>query len=70
MVFFVLKPNRNLERYITLYFEIFELLEARSLKLPGLTLLLAFWLSWQDLTKFLLHLGDMEPMARCLIRSY
>ena len=38
--------------------------------MPGLTLLLASWLSWQDLTKFLIHLGDMEPIARFLIRSY
>ena len=28
----------------------------KVIKLPGLTLLLASWLSWQDLAKFLLHL--------------
>ena len=27
-------------------------------KTPGLTFFLASWLSWQDLAKFLLHLGN------------
>ena len=37
---------------------------------PGLTLLLGSWLSWQDLTKFLLHLGDHGTHGKILIRSY
>ena len=37
---------------------------------PGLTLLLASWLSWQDLTKSYYILATMDPMARFLLRSY
>ena len=33
--------------------------------LPVLTLVLASWLSWQDLAKFLLHLGNL-----IILRSY
>ena len=43
--------------------------------LPGLTLLLASWLSWQDLAKFLIHLGNYgshgkiftKILSRCII---
>ena len=35
-----------------------KLLLLKTCSLPGLTLLLASWLSWQDLAKFLLHLGN------------
>ena len=37
-------------------------------KLPGLTLLLASWMSWQDLTKFLLHLGSHGSHGKILIK--
>ena len=33
---------------------------------PGLTLLLASWLSWQDLAKFLLHLGNHGSHGKIL----
>ena len=35
---------------------------------PGLTLLLASWLSWQDLAKFLLHLGSHGSHGKILIK--
>ena len=36
--------------------------------LPGLTLLLASWLSWQDLAKFLLHLGNHGTHGKILTK--
>ena len=36
--------------------------------IPGLTLLLASWLSWQDITKFLLHLGNHGSHGKILIK--
>ena len=36
--------------------------------LPGLTLLLASWLSWQELAKFLLHLGNHGSHGKILIK--
>ena len=38
------------------------------LSVPGLTLLLASWLSWQDLAKFLLHLGNHGSHGKILIK--
>ena len=35
---------------------------------PGLTLLLASWLSWQDLAKFLLHLGSHGSHGKILTK--
>ena len=35
---------------------------------PRLTLLLASWLSWQDLAKFLLHLGNHGSHGKILIK--
>ena len=35
---------------------------------PGLTFLLASWLSWQDLVKFLLHLGNHGSHGKILIK--
>ena len=35
---------------------------------PGLSLLLASWLSWQDLAKFLLHLGSHGSHGKILIK--
>ena len=35
---------------------------------PGLTLLLASWLSWQDLAKFLVHLGSHGSHGKILIK--
>ena len=40
----------------------------RRIWLPGLTLLLASWLSWQDLAKFLLHLGNHGSHGKILIK--
>ena len=37
--------------------------------IPGLTLLLASWLSWQDRTKFLLHLGNYGTHGKILIKN-
>ena len=37
-------------------------------KKPGLTLLLASWLSWQDLAKLLLHLGNHGSHGKILIK--
>ena len=37
-------------------------------KVPGLTLLLASWLSWQELAKFLLHLGNHGSHSKILIK--
>ena len=41
-----------------------------QLEVPGLTLLLASWLSWQDLAKFLLHLasGNHGTYGKFLIK--
>ena len=39
----------------------------RYQNIPGLTLLLAYWLSWQDLAKFLLHLGNHGTHGKILI---
>ena len=39
-----------------------------ALGYPGLTLLLASWLSWQDLVKFLLHLGNHGSHGKILIK--
>ena len=36
---------------------------------PGLTLLLAYWLSWQDLTNFLLHLGNHGTHGKIPIKT-
>ena len=36
--------------------------------LPVLALLLASWLSWQDLAKFLLHLGNHGSHGKILIK--
>ena len=36
---------------------------------PGLTVLLASWLSWQDLTNFLLHLGNHGSHGKILIKK-
>ena len=36
--------------------------------MPGLTLLLASWLSWQDLAKFLLHLGSHGSHGKILTK--
>ena len=42
--------------------------------LPGLTLIPASWLSWQDLAKFLLHLGKhgshVKILIKILLRKY
>ena len=40
----------------------------KNATLPGLTLLLASWLSWQDLAKFLLHLGNHGSHGKILIK--
>ena len=45
-----------------------SLLIALDSLLPGLTLLLASWLSWQDLAKFLLHLGNHGSHGKILIK--
>ena len=34
----------------------------------GLTLLLAFWMPWQDLAKFLLHLGNHGSHGKILTK--
>ena len=39
-----------------------------SFSLPGLTLPLASWLSWQDLAKFLLHLGNHGSYGKIRIK--
>ena len=36
--------------------------------IPGLTLLLASWLSWQDLAEFLLHFGNHGTHGKILIK--
>ena len=47
----------------------YDKLTSRSKKwFPGLTLLPASWLSWQDLAKFLLHLGKHGSHGKILIK--
>ena len=52
---------------VKIYIRTFHVI-SEVLWVPGLTLLLASWLSWLDLAKFLLHLGNHGSHRKILIK--